>query len=62
MWLPSRSPSYLKNNGCPVKSPLTGKREPLLPFLRRGEAGEPHLCAWEDMEQILLEAVFRHKR
>lgn len=33
MWLLSRSPSYFKNHGCLVKSPGTGKREMLLPFL-----------------------------
>ena len=26
-----------ENHGCPVKSPLTEKRETLLPFLRKGE-------------------------
>ena len=55
MWLPSCSQSYLKNHSCLVKSPVTGKRETVLPFLRKGErktgelqASEPHLCAWED--------------
>ena len=35
--LPSCSPSYLKIFGCQVKSPVTGKRETSLPFLRKGE-------------------------
>ena len=26
-----------ENHGCLVKSPVTGKRETLLPFLRKGE-------------------------
>ena len=29
--------SYLKNHSCTVKSLVTGKRETLLPFLRKGE-------------------------
>ena len=33
----SHSPSYLKNDGCLVKSPVTGKRETLFPFLGKGE-------------------------
>ena len=37
IWVLSNSPSYLKNNGCQVKSPVTGKREILLPFSRKGE-------------------------
>jgi len=36
-WLPSHSPSYLKNHDCQVKSPVTGKRETLLLFLRKGK-------------------------
>jgi len=55
MWLLSRSPSCLKNYGCLVKSPVTGKRETLLLYIRKGEkrprelqAGELHLCAWKD--------------
>ena len=30
-------PPYLKNKDCLVKSLVTGKRETLLPFLRKGE-------------------------
>jgi len=47
-------PSYLKSCGCQMKSLVTGKGQTFLPFLRKkgrpGElqAGEPHLCAWED--------------
>ena len=44
----SRSPSYLKNHSCLVKSPVTGKRETLLPFLRKGErriCGNTDRCA-----------------
>ena len=29
-------PPYLKNKDCLVKSPVTGKRETLLPFFKKG--------------------------
>lgn len=51
----SCSSSYLKSRGCQVKTPVTGKRETSLLFLKeeKGRPGElhtcePHVCAWED--------------
>ena len=37
MYLPSHSPRYLKSHDSQLKSPVTGKRETLHPFLKRVE-------------------------
>jgi len=44
--VPSHSPSYLKNDGCLVKSPVTGKRETLLSFLRKAERKMRGTTGW----------------
>lgn len=47
--------SYMKSQGSHVKSPVTGKKETSLPFLKvekersvELQTNEPPLCVWED--------------
>ena len=66
MWLPSYPPSYLKNHGCWVKFPVTGKKETLL--FKKEEKGRSrnyrlvnlNSVPGKTVEQILLVTVLRH--
>lgn len=46
MLLPSTSPSYLKSPSDQVKSPMLGKKETSLLFLKRGDKKTQRTAAW----------------
>jgi len=62
MWLLSHSLSDLKNCNYQAKSPVTGKREPSLPFVRKEDLGNYRPVSLTSVpgEQILLEEMLWH--
>jgi len=67
MWLPSHSPSYLKNHSCQAKSLVTGKKGNIAPNYKKGRKKDPRNYKWVNfmsvpgkiMEQIQMKDRIR---